>query len=124
MLVTVLWYATPENVGVSDILILKNLVLFISWILYAISGDNGILSNRFMKYFSTISLEIYLVHMFIYRIMEKINLIHFLKRDCMNYIFVWVSVVMGSVFFVEIYRYALKKLTKYLNRSRGKNDTK
>ena len=56
------------------------LLLHLPWLCYAISVDSMILSNKVMKYFSGISLELYLAHMVLFRVVEKINCLYFLVK--------------------------------------------
>lgn len=56
------------------------LLLHLPWLCHAISVDSMILSNKVMKYFSGISLELYLAHMVLFRVVEKINCLYFLVK--------------------------------------------
>lgn len=52
------------------------LLLSVAFLLYAIgrSGKSRILENRFTQFFSSISMEIYLSHMVIFRVIEKLGI--------------------------------------------------
>ena len=45
--------------------------MFVAWLLYAIGAKNAFLNNRVARYISNISMEIYLAHMVIFRVIEK-----------------------------------------------------
>lgn len=50
------------------------IILFGLWMIYAISGEWKWLSNKVVKYLSGISMEIYLSHMVLFRLTEKMGL--------------------------------------------------
>lgn len=74
-------------------------LLFVFIVLYAIvvSDRKTILNMRVMKYLSAISLEIYLCHMVIYRIIEKVNLLKVSENALISYIVVCVLTLIGSI---------------------------
>lgn len=59
---------------------IAELCLFALWILFAIGTNTKLLSNRVLKYLSNISMEIYLSHMIIYRVIEKAHLENYIMR--------------------------------------------
>lgn len=111
---TALWYVTPSEVAGADILIFKNLVLFLAWLCYAISVDSKILSNKVMKYLSGISLELYLAQMVIFRVVEKAKCLYLFGTGWISFLAVWVAVIIGLIAFIEIYRFAVKLISKRL----------
>ena len=74
-------------------------VLFMLITVYAItaSGHRTVLSNRVMKLLSSLSLEIYLCHMVVFRVVEKMHLTHVFSNELLSFIFVSVIVFAGSV---------------------------
>lgn len=87
----------------------KNIVqyiLFVLIIVYAIivSGHRTILSNRVMKFLSSISLEIYLCHMMLFRIVEKLHLTHVFSSAALSFALVSVIVFVGSVCFSVMFQ--------------------
>lgn len=58
-----------------------------------------ILDNPVTKFLSGISMEIYLSHMVIYRLLEKMNIIHLLGKGIIGYIFAFIVVTVGAVVF-------------------------
>lgn len=81
-------------------------VLFVLIVVYAIivSGHRTILSNRIMKFLSSISMEIYLCHMVFFRLAEKLHLTHLFSNAMLSFIFVNVIVFAGSVCFSLIFQ--------------------
>lgn len=59
----------------------------------------GVLQNRFTSFISSVSMEIYLSHMFIFRIVEKLKLNTIIGNGWLQYLFTVVSVLIGSIVF-------------------------
>ena len=59
----------------------------------------GVLQNRFTSFISSVSMEIYLSHMFIFRIIEKLKLNTIIGNWWIQYLFTVVSVLIGSIVF-------------------------
>ncbi len=83
---------------------LKNLILFLPWLMYAISVDSKVLSNKVMKHLSGISLELYLAQMVIFRVIEKAKGLYLLGHGWISFATVWVAVVVGLIVFIEIWK--------------------
>lgn len=83
---------------------LKNLILFLPWLMYAISVDSKILSNKVMKYLSGISLELYLAQMVIFRVVEKAKCLYLFGKGWISFVVVWILVVAGLIAFVELWK--------------------
>lgn len=83
------------------------------------SRQNGILQNRFTKFFSSISMEVYLSHMVIFRAIEKIGMNAMFGNGWLQY-FATVSVVLaGAILFSAVCRRALTALNSRLLASDG-----
>lgn len=94
---TVLYYVCVFNFEI--------LINYVQFLLFAaiimlsitISDRKSILSNKIMRFFSGISLEIYLCHMVIYRIVEKMGWVHFFSNDLLSYIFACCATLVGAM---------------------------
>jgi len=118
---TVLWYITPEEVLGTDVTILKNLALFLPWLMYAISVKSRILSNKVMRYLSGISLEIYLSHMMLFRIVEKFKGLYILGHKWESLSLVWLIVVCGLIIFITAWKFAYIKLKELISSMENAN---
>lgn len=108
---TVGWYFVPSiHIGEYDSSMLNHLVLFFPWLMYAISVESKVLSNKVMKYLSGISLELYLAQMVIFRAIEKIKCLYLFGHGWISFIAVWIAVVVGLIVFIE----AWKKIWKFI----------
>lgn len=69
-----------------------------SLLIYAIS-NRGVLQNKFTAFISTISMEIYLSHMVIFRIVEKLGLHQVIGNGWLQYFLTLIIVIFGTVMF-------------------------
>lgn len=74
----------------------------------------GILVNPVAKFLGGISFEIYLCHMVIYRVLEKLHLVHLFGNGLLAYIFTAVAVICGSVVFSVCAKWFLNKVETFL----------
>lgn len=79
--------------------------LFALWILFAIGTNTKLLSNRVLKYLSNISMEIYLSHMIIYRVIEKAHLENYISQNDILYIVTSILTICGVICFAHIMKY-------------------
>ena len=118
IILTLAWYLVPdyENEG---LLMIKNLILFLPWLMYAISANSKILNNKVMKYLSGISLELYLAQMVIFRAVEKVKVLYLLGHSWISFIVVWIGIVIGLIVFIEIWKRIWKLVQRQLNHKNG-----
>lgn len=91
--------------------------MFVIWLLYAIGSRDIILNNRVVKYISGISMEIYLAHMVIYRVVEKIHIDHFISQPDILYIVTCILVIGGVICFAHVMKYyALRKVMNWMEK--------
>lgn len=70
-----------------------------SLLIYAISNRGGVLQNKFTAFISTISMEMYLSHMVIFRIVEKLGLHQVIGNGWLQYFLTLIIVLFGTVIF-------------------------
>ena len=63
------------------------------------------LTNRVLKYLSNISMEIYLSHMVIYRVIEKVHLEKYINQNDILYIVTSILTICGVICFAHIMKY-------------------
>ena len=107
-IVLFLYFVLDGNI---DVLLLLCAIILI----YALGCNNrGLLNNVFTRKISNISLELYLSHMVLYRVIEKLRLTHLFTSELLSYLFTSFSTIVGTFLFVIIVRHALKKLSRLL----------
>lgn len=74
----------------------------------------GVLVNPVAKFLGSISFEIYLCHMVIYRVLEKLHLVHLFENGLLAYIFTAVAVICGSIVFSVCAKWFLNKVETFL----------
>lgn len=92
------------------------LILFSTMLIYALrdSGKAYILCNPFTKFLSGISLEIYLSHMIVFRIIEKLGMTKLFTSDLLSYAVTSVGTIVGTIVFALVMKKALEYLTKFI----------
>ena len=76
----------------------------------------GVLVNPVAKFLGGISFEIYLCHMVIYRVLEKLHIVHLFGNGLLAYIFTAVAVICGSVVFSVCAKWFLNIIETFLKR--------
>lgn len=83
---------------------------------YTLGCSVGVLINPVAKFFGGISFEIYLCHMVIYRVLEKLHLIHLFGDGMLAYVFTAVAVICGSVVFSVCAKWFLNKIEAFVKK--------
>lgn len=94
----------------------------VTWILvsmlllmYAILASKGILQNKGMKFLSGISMEIYLSHMFFFRVVEKSGLHTVIGDGWIQYIATVILVFTGAVMFSFVMKGVIEQVEEKLS---------
>lgn len=99
------------------------LMLFGAMLIYALRDPEKtcFLSNPFTKFFSSISLEVYLSHMVVFRILEKLGMTKLFASDFLSYIVTSVGTIIGTVAFSLAAKKLLNCFAEFVQR---KNSSK
>lgn len=80
--------------------ILYLLIPFTFYLIYTFGVlQKGILNNIFTKFISSVSMEIYLCHMMIYRLIEKVGMAYLFGNGILSYFITVIEVLLGAVVF-------------------------
>ena len=93
---------------------LTMLFFCVAALVYTLGCKRGVLVNPVAKFLGGISFEIYLCHMVIYRVLEKLHLVHLFENGLLAYIFTAVAVICGSVVFSVCAKWFLNKIETFL----------
>lgn len=93
---------------------LTMLLFCVAALVYTLGCKGGVLVNPIAKFLGGICFEIYLCHMIIYRVLEKLHLIHLFGNDLLAYIFTAVAVICGSVVFSVCAKWFLNKIETFV----------
>ena len=87
---TAVYFLTGRNI----FMIVAVSLLFL---IYAVCGTvHPLLSNSFTDFLSSISFEIYLCHMPVYRVLEKAGILHAFKNELFSYLLVAILTTLGA----------------------------
>ena len=82
-------------------------------IAFAITRSGKIGSGKLVKWLSSISFEVYLSHMMIYRILEKLKVNHLFGINAVSYGFTAALTLAGAVAFSYVAKQPISKFMKY-----------
>jgi peptidoglycan/LPS O-acetylase OafA/YrhL len=100
LLAAIVYYSTKETSAVKPLtMILINAVVLIFGMT---ASSKSILNFGPLQFLGKISFEVYLCHMLIYRVVEKLHLLKITANVSGNYLIVYVLVMTGSVIFAVI----------------------
>ena len=85
-------------------------------LVYAIIKRGGVLENRVTKFFSGISMEIYLSHMVIFRVVEKLKLNRILGNGWLQYVVTSILVIAGATVFAVVMQKIISKTMEIMNK--------
>lgn len=109
IVVSCLWYLIPTSN--STLFYIGNLILFCSWLSYAVGlPNNKFLSSKIMKFLSSISMEMYLAQMVIFRVVEKMHMLYIFGNagisGWISYLTSFALTVIGLIIFIYCYKLA------------------
>lgn len=87
-----------------------NLLVSGSLLIFAIIGQGRVLENSVTKFFGGISMEIYLSHMVIFRVVEKLKLTRILGNGWLQYIATCIFVIAGTSVFAVVMQRIFSKI--------------
>ena len=99
---------------VTDMTVVMLLIGVCVLIMSLFISEKGFLINPITKFLGGISFEIYLCHMFIFRIVEKLHLLDVTDNDYINYILVFIAVFAGTIVFAYVAKIMINKTMKIL----------
>ena len=92
--------------------------------MYAISGKSVVIDNPVTRFIADISMEIYLSHMLIFRVIEKTGITKFLKNELLSYVVVAVFTVLGAIAFSVFTKKLFKIIETWFEKIKSKNKKK
>ncbi|MBQ4530070.1 MAG: acyltransferase [Lachnospiraceae bacterium] len=105
----------------NDVVIM--LVMFSMVLICAIGAKHKkILQNRVSHFLSGISMEIYLCHMVMFRVMEKLHLTQLFTSDLLSYVVTVLETIICAICFAVGFGFGMKKL-KMVVKGFGRNQT-
>lgn len=94
------------------------LLISCTLLIYAIIMRGGILENRVTMFFSGISMEFYLSHMVIFRVVEKLKLNRILGNGWLQYVVTCVLVITGATVFAVMMQKIFSRAKEIMNKGK------
>lgn len=110
LVLTVGYYITPDVINSINIVVIKTLLHYAGWMGLALGYDNCLMNNKFTNYICNLSMEMYLSHMVVFRIVEKIGITQIIENPIVRYITTYLLLVVLLVIGLTIYRKVMNKL--------------
>lgn len=83
-------------------------------LIVALNSYRGILLNRFTRFFGGISFEIYLCHMLVYRVIERLDPFRGIGNPALKYIALVVITIIGSAIFSTLSRRVIAEIKRWI----------
>lgn len=119
VLITISWYCTPNSILGFSLFDIKCILLFVSWISLAIGIKTSLLDNKCTNYLGNISMEMYLSHMLIFRIIEKLGWVYIYGRNSKSFLTVCIIEMILLILFVQITKNTIDFLIKKIIKMKG-----
>ena len=84
-------------------------VFSVAIIIFAITADRKLGENKLIKKLSSISFEVYLSHMMIYRVLEKLKINHMFGLNAISYSVMAFLTLTGAIAFSYVAKVVLEK---------------
>ena len=111
VVLTILFFAYPDVRKRGFGALVAEMLLFGSWLIYALGSKDLILNNRAVRFISGISMEVYLCHMVVFRVVERGHLERFIADADVLYVLTCTVVITGAVAF----SWGFKKIEQKVN---------
>ena len=111
-LITVVYFVAPAIYQNKYIRILYILLIFACWLICAIIHDLTYKSipGRFIKVLAGYSMEIYLCHMMVFRILQKLNINYLFGHGVASYVLTVIAVLSGALAVAFVFNTMWSKL--------------
>lgn len=86
------------------------LIVFTAYHMYALGSDKKWLHNKIIDFLSGISMEIYLCHMVMFRVVERLHLENYISDSNLNYVVTSVLTICLAICFAYCVQRGLDKL--------------
>ncbi len=116
ILLTVIYYNLPNYIMISEnLFVIEMIIIFSTYLIYAIGNNKSkFLNNRFTKIISDISMEIYLSHMLIFRIVDKLQLQLIINNNLILFFVIFITTfILTALFSYTFRKYLLPIINKF-----------
>lgn len=100
-------------------------IMFVMMIIYCICTEKSLLCTKPAQFIGNNCLEIYLAHMMMYRVLEKVNVIHLFDNEIVSFICAYICVVVMNLVFAVMFKMVYGKIMEFWKGSKkihGRNN--
>ena len=105
LVMTALYFACPQSIWTLHVVV-PLMVVFSLWLIYAMGIEHSWMHNKVMDFLSNISMEIYLCHMVMFRVVEKLHL----EQHMQNVNVLYFTTCVIGIGLTIIFSYFIKRL--------------
>lgn len=116
LILTVVYVCVISKNNHNTLANIVTLITFSGWFMYVICSEGVLLCNPVTRFISKISFEIYLSHMVLYRVLERLHMLNLFSNDILSYICTFVIVLAFTICFVVCVKRGYKILAKLLKK--------
>ena len=120
-LITLIYFVAPVIYDNKYIRIIYILLIFACWLICAIIRDLSFASlpGRFIKVLAKYSMEVYLCHMMVFRVIQKLKINYLFGHGVLSYICTVITVLLGALAVAFIFNTLWSKLCVPVKKSRA-----
>ena len=113
LLITAVAYVIFFCINVNEyVSLLESIILHALLLIFVLCYDGKILDNVVVNFLGNLSLEIYLVHMIVFRFIENVNIAYITPNDICNYLITSIFVILVSTLVTCVIKYSFKYIFK------------
>ena len=110
LMLSVGFYFVPSKINGFDITVVKTILLYSAWLCLTLGEKNIVFSNKFTAFISGMSMEIYLAHMVVFRIVEKLHIPEIMGQSGLGYITTYIVTLFSLVMGISLYKIIEKRI--------------
>jgi peptidoglycan/LPS O-acetylase OafA/YrhL len=122
--VTAAWFIVPEYIEDYSIETEKTMLVCAVWLCYAMGAGSRLLESKPMLFLSSISLEMYLGHMAVFRVLSRIGLVDLVGREAFGFAVTCAATVVVLVAGILVYKQLVKLVMKVLSGRKTPDEVK
>ena len=115
IIATVLYYILPDMAFGISIIDQKTAFVFALWCVYAIGAKSFVLNNCVLKVIAKYSMEIYLSHMIVLRVLQILRVTELMNKSIMSFLIMAVLLLATTIGFILVVDLAIKWTTGKAN---------
>ena len=107
IIATIVYYLTPDMLFSISINDQKVLLVFTLWCVYAIGAKSVVLNNSVVKLISKYSMEIYLSHMIVLKVLRTLKVTEITEKNVLSFIIMFALLLIVTLVFVLFVNYGI-----------------